>query len=45
VRSTLKVYDGLGHGFIRYGRLVGSAHKALGECAATLRDGMAAAAR
>jgi acetyl esterase len=45
VRSTLKVYDGLGHGFIRYGRLVGSAHKALGECAAALRDGMAAAAR
>ncbi|HUC12203.1 MAG TPA: alpha/beta hydrolase [Stellaceae bacterium] len=42
--STLNIYDGLGHGFIRYGRLVGAARRAIGNCAAALRDGMAAAA-
>jgi acetyl esterase len=43
VSSTLEICDGLGHGFIRYGRLVGSARQALGRCAAALRAGMATA--
>jgi acetyl esterase len=40
---TLKVYDGISHGFIRYGRLIGTARRALADCAAALRDGMDAA--
>jgi acetyl esterase/lipase len=44
VASTLKIYDGLGHGFIRYGRLVGAARRAISEAAAALRTGLAAAA-
>jgi acetyl esterase len=43
VRHTLKVYDGINHGFIRYGRLIGTSRRALGECAAALRAGMTAA--
>lgn len=44
VSHTLKVYDGINHGFIRYGRLIGTARRALGECAAALRQGVAAGA-
>jgi acetyl esterase len=44
VTSTLKLCNGLGHGFIRYGRLVASARMALDECAAALRDGSRATA-
>jgi len=43
VQHTLKVYDGINHGFIRYGRLIGTSRRALGECAAALCAGMAAA--
>jgi acetyl esterase len=43
VPNALKVYDGINHGFIRYGRLIGAARRALGECAAALRAGMTAA--
>jgi acetyl esterase len=40
VPHSLKVYDGINHGFIRYGRLIGAARRALGECAAALGQGM-----
>jgi acetyl esterase len=42
VPHRLNVYAGLTHGFIRYGRLVGSARHALSDCAAALRQGLAA---
>ncbi len=42
VPCTLSVYDGLNHGFIRYGRLVASAKRALADCAVALRAGLAA---
>jgi acetyl esterase len=38
VPSELKVYEGLNHGFIRYGRLVSAARGAVGDCAAALRS-------
>ena len=44
VPHTLKVYEGINHGFIRYGRLIGTARRAIGEIAAALRGGMTAAA-
>jgi acetyl esterase len=40
VPTTLAIYEGLNHGFIRYGRLIGSARRALGDCAAALRRAM-----
>jgi acetyl esterase len=40
VPTTLTIYEGLNHGFIRYGRLIGSARRALGDCAARLRQAM-----
>jgi acetyl esterase len=43
VRCELKVYDGINHGFIRYGRLIATARRALGDCAAGLRGALAAA--
>jgi acetyl esterase len=33
----LTVYEGLNHGFIRYGRLIATARRARGDCAAALR--------
>jgi acetyl esterase len=42
VANTLKVYDGLNHGFIRYGRLIGTSRRALADCAAALGEGLAA---
>ena len=42
VPHSLKVYDGISHGFIRYGRLIGTARRAVSECAAALRQGMSA---
>ncbi|HUC69906.1 MAG TPA: alpha/beta hydrolase [Stellaceae bacterium] len=42
VRHTLKVYEGINHGFIRYGRLIGTSRRALAECAAALRAAMPA---
>ncbi|MGD9617093.1 MAG: alpha/beta hydrolase fold domain-containing protein [Alphaproteobacteria bacterium] len=42
VPCTLTVYEGLNHGFIRYGRLIGAARRAVADCAAALRAGLAA---
>jgi acetyl esterase len=36
VPCQLKVYKGLNHGFIRYGRLISAARRAVGDCAAAL---------
>jgi acetyl esterase/lipase len=36
VPCELKVYEGLNHGFIRYGRLIAAARSAVGDCAAAL---------
>jgi acetyl esterase len=44
VPCRLEVYDGINHGFIRYGRLIAAARRALGDCAAALRQGLATAA-
>lgn len=44
VPQRLTVYDGINHGFIRYGRLIGTSRRALGDCAAALRAGLAATA-
>jgi acetyl esterase len=38
VPSELKIYEGLNHGFIRYGRLVSAARGAVGDCATALRS-------
>ena len=38
VPYKLTVYDGINHGFIRYGRLIATARRAVGECAAALRN-------
>jgi acetyl esterase len=43
VPSTLTIYQGINHGFIRYGRLIGTARRAIAECAAALKAGLAAA--
>jgi acetyl esterase len=40
VACELKVYQGLNHGFIRYGRLIAAAHRAVGDCAAALRKAL-----
>jgi acetyl esterase len=37
VPCELKVYEGLNHGFVRYGRLIAAARRAVGECAAALK--------
>src|SRR5258708_1899426 len=42
VPCQLTVYQGINHGFIRYARLIGTARKAIVECAAALRAGLAA---
>ncbi|MGH7092411.1 MAG: alpha/beta hydrolase fold domain-containing protein [Stellaceae bacterium] len=41
VKNALTVYQGINHGFIRYGRLIGTAHRAVADCAAALRNGFA----
>jgi acetyl esterase len=43
VPCELKVYEGLNHGFIRYGRLIAAARHAVGDCAAALAKGLDAA--
>jgi acetyl esterase/lipase len=43
VPHNLTVYQGINHGFIRYGRLIGTAHRAVAECAAALKAGLAGA--
>ncbi|MGE0257158.1 MAG: alpha/beta hydrolase fold domain-containing protein [Alphaproteobacteria bacterium] len=42
VPCTLKVYEGINHGFIRYGRLIGTSRRAISDCAAALKAGLAA---
>ena len=42
VPSDLTVYDGINHGFIRYGRLIATARRAIADCAATLRRNLTA---
>ena len=43
VSCELTVYDGINHGFIRYGRLIATARRAIGDCARALPNGLAAA--
>ena len=43
VPSNLTIYEGINHGFIRYGRLIGTARRAIADCAAALKAGLAAA--
>ena len=40
VPCELKVYEGLNHGFIRYGRLIAAARRGVGDCAAALSKAM-----
>jgi len=40
VSCELTVYDGINHGFIRYGRLIGTSRRALADCAAALRKAL-----
>ena len=42
VPHELTVYQGLNHGFIRYGRLIGTARRAIADCAAALKAAVAA---
>jgi acetyl esterase len=41
VPCRLSVYEGLNHGFIRYGRLVAAARRAISDCAAALQQALA----
>jgi acetyl esterase len=41
VPCDLTVYQGINHGFIRYGRLIGTARRAIADCAAALKTGLA----
>jgi acetyl esterase len=43
VPCELTVYEGINHGFIRYGRLIATARRAIADCAAALRKGLAPA--
>jgi acetyl esterase len=40
VPCELTVYDGINHGFIRYGRLIATARRALADCAIALREAL-----
>jgi hypothetical protein len=42
VPCKLTVYDGINHGFFRYGRLIATARRAIGDCAAALRKALVA---
>jgi acetyl esterase len=44
VPHELTVYDGINHGFIRYGRLIATARRAITDCAAALRKALVATA-
>jgi acetyl esterase len=37
VANALTVYQGISHGFIRYGKLIGTARRAIADCAAALK--------
>ena len=41
VSHDLTIYQGINHGFIRYGRLIGTARRAIADCAAALKAGLA----
>jgi acetyl esterase/lipase len=41
VPCSLKVYPGLNHGFIRYGRLIGAVRQVIADGAAALRQAFA----
>src|SRR5207302_1443441 len=41
VHCQLTVYQGINHGFIRYGKLIGTARRAIADCAAALKAGLA----
>jgi hypothetical protein len=41
VPANLTIYQGINHGFIRYGRLIRTARHAVADCAAALRTGLA----
>src|SRR5712672_3959881 len=41
VPCDLTIYEGINHGFIRYGRLIGTARQAIADCAAALKAGLA----
>jgi len=43
VPCELTIYEGINHGFIRYGRLIGTARRAISECAAALSKALATA--
>jgi acetyl esterase len=40
VPCNLTVYQGINHGFIRYGRLIGTSRRAIADCAAALKAGL-----
>lgn len=40
VPCELTVYPGINHGFIRYGRLIGTARRAVADCAAALKKAL-----
>ncbi|MGE5268265.1 MAG: alpha/beta hydrolase [Thiohalocapsa sp.] len=42
VPCELTIYQGINHGFIRYGRLIGTARRAIADCAAALKAGLTA---
>jgi acetyl esterase len=42
VPSNLTIYQGINHGFVRYGRLIRTSRRAVGDCAAALKEAMAA---
>jgi acetyl esterase len=42
VPCDLTVYEGINHGFIRYGRLIKTARRAIADCAEALRKALAA---
>jgi len=41
VPCDLTIYQGINHGFIRYGGLIGTARRAIADCAAALKAGLA----
>jgi acetyl esterase len=40
VAANLTVYQGINHGFIRYGRLIGTSRRAIADCAAALHHAL-----
>jgi len=42
VPCNFTIYQGINHGFIRYGKLIGTARQAIADCAAALKAGLAA---